>query len=122
MKNLIAKSALALAIVAGTASIAAADVTTLENSTGNYISTYGVNGTNSGVDFSLIRTADAGTVYVYEDNHGTQGDLLGKTTVNAGANTDVRVNFDLTSDDGNYIAVFVPAASDQSAAAVLIEG
>ncbi|SLN45356.1 hypothetical protein AQS8620_01847 [Aquimixticola soesokkakensis] len=122
MTNLIKKTVLAAALVAGTAGFAAADTTTVENSEGNFISTFGVEEGSSFVDFELVRTTEPGTIYVYAFNEGEQGALLGHEMVNAGANTDVRVNFELTSASGDYIAVFVPQGESMPAAAVAIDG
>ncbi|SLN45369.1 hypothetical protein AQS8620_01848 [Aquimixticola soesokkakensis] len=121
MTNFIKKTVLATALIAGTAGFAAAETTTVSNSEDNFISTFGVDDTNSGVEFSLIRVTEPGTVYVYAFNEGQQGELLGHETVNAGANTDVKVNFDLTSATGDYIAVFVPEGASMPAAAVAID-
>ncbi|MEM9787929.1 MAG: hypothetical protein AAF801_15615, partial [Pseudomonadota bacterium] len=52
------------------------------------------------LELGLVRAADAGVVEIYDFHNGTQGELLGSTTVNAGANTDVKVNvgFDRRQD------------------------
>ncbi|MEL6683263.1 MAG: hypothetical protein AAFQ09_11610, partial [Pseudomonadota bacterium] len=47
-----------------------------------------------------VRAADAGVVEIYDFHNGVQGELLGSTTVHAGANTDVKVKvgFDRSKD------------------------
>lgn len=76
--------ALAAATVAATASIASADLSTFG---------YGERlEAKSSLDLGLVRSAGAGIVEIYDYRAGTQGALLGSTTVNAGANQDVRVN------------------------------
>ncbi len=44
------------------------------------------------LELGLIRAEGAGVVEIYDFHRGVQGELLGTETVNAGANTDVRVN------------------------------
>jgi hypothetical protein len=76
--------ALVAATVAATASIASADA----NSFG-----YGETlDSSSSLDLGNVRAAAMGVVEIYDFRAGTQGALLGSTTVHAGANQDVRVN------------------------------
>ena len=74
--------ALAAATVAATASMAQAD---------NYFS-FGevLDGTHS-FDLGTVRAAADGVIEIYNYAGGQQGALIGSTSVNAGANQDVRV-------------------------------
>jgi len=47
---------------------------------------------NSVVELGLVRSITGGTVEIRDFRLGTAGDVLGMTSVSAGANTDVRVN------------------------------
>ncbi len=75
--------ALVAATIAATASFASAD---------SYFE-FGENLESSSVlDLGLVRAEGAGVVEIYDFATGQVGELLGTETVNAGANTDVRVN------------------------------
>jgi hypothetical protein len=47
------------------------------------------------LELGLVRADAAGVVEIYSFHGGVQGELLGTKTINAGANTDVRVNVGL---------------------------
>ena len=47
---------------------------------------------SSTLDLGLVRADSAGVVEIYDFSKGEVGQLLGTEMVNAGANTDVRVN------------------------------
>ncbi len=75
--------ALVAATIAATASFASAD---------SYFE-FGENLESSSIlDLGLVRAEGAGVVEIYDFATGQVGELLGTETVNAGANTDVRVN------------------------------
>lgn len=75
--------ALVAATIAATSTAAAAD---------SYFQ-YGERLDSSSVlDLGLVTAADAGVVEIYDFSKGKLGQLLGTETVNAGANSDVRVN------------------------------
>lgn len=71
------------AALATTASVAAAD---------NYFELGENVMQNSVIDLGIVRSEAAGIVEIYDFKGGDQGTLLGAETVNAGANTDVRIN------------------------------
>ncbi len=88
--------AIALAAVVGSATLASADV-----------SYFGLTKTlpeTSTIDLGTVRAADAGTVEIYDYRLGTQGALLGTETVNAGANSNVRIDLGL-APAGDVLAV-----------------
>lgn len=75
--------ALAAATVAATASFASAD---------SYFQFGERLDSASTLDLGLVRADSAGVVEIYDFHKGELGALLGTEMVNAGANTDVRVN------------------------------
>lgn len=79
----IKKIALIAATIAGTASIASAD---------SYFQLNERLDSSSVLDLGLVRAEGAGVVEIYDFSRGEIGQLLGTQTVNAGANSDVRVN------------------------------
>ena len=77
---------IALAAVAAIATTGAA-------SASNYILDIDASADRSStVQIETVRAEMAGTIEIYDFNGGVQGELLGTTDVNAGANSDVRVN------------------------------
>ena len=44
------------------------------------------------IELQTVRADMAGTIEIYDFNAGEQGELLGMTDVQAGANSDVRIN------------------------------
>jgi hypothetical protein len=87
---------LALATVLGTATLAAADT--------SYFSLQNTMGGSDTLDLGVVTAAGNGTVSIYDYRLGTQGKLLGSEAVNAGANSDVRVDVG-TAPIGDVIAV-----------------
>lgn len=79
----IKKIALIAATIAGTASIASAD---------SYFQFNDRLDSSAVLDLGLVRAEAAGVVEIYDFSRGEIGQLLGAQTVNAGANSDVRVN------------------------------
>ncbi len=75
--------ALAAATVAATASFASAD---------SYFQFGERLESGSVLDLGLVRAESAGVVEIYDYSKGEVGALLGTEAVNAGANTDVKVN------------------------------
>ncbi len=75
--------ALIAATIAATASVASAD---------SYFAYTDRVESSSIVDLGLVRAEGAGVVEIYDFSKGEVGRLLGTETVNAGANSDVRVN------------------------------
>ena len=75
--------ALVAATIASTASFASAD---------NYFEFAETIESSSVLDLGLVRAEGAGVVEIYDFHKGELGQLLGTEMVNAGANTDVRVN------------------------------
>lgn len=86
MTNLMKITAIAAALSLGT--IAAAEA--------NFGYQVTVEDDNS-IMLELVRTPTAGIVAVYDYSTGEFGDLLGSTSLNAGANTDVVVQLDVNS-------------------------
>lgn len=81
--------ALSAAAFIGAASFASAQMT---NSTGNYFGqTMAMDASNLFV-IDLVTSSGAGTVGIYDFDGDTQGALLAEVPVNAGANSDVRIN------------------------------
>jgi len=77
-------TAIAVAAIAASATIASADV--------SYLSSFAMDQERSGqIELGTVRAANDGVVEVYSFHRGVQGDLLGSTNVNAGANADVDV-------------------------------
>lgn len=76
--------ALAASAIVATATVAQADV--------SYFSYGETLAARSNLDLGTVRAASDGIVKIYDFRGGEQGVLLGSTTVNAGANQDVRVN------------------------------
>lgn len=66
---------------------------------------------NNLVEFDLVRTSEAGTIYIYESNAGELGEVLGSAEVSAGANTNVNITLD-PSIAQELVAAFVPTGSD----------
>lgn len=83
------------AAVAATGSIASAD---------NYFEFGETLDRSSVLDLGLVRAESAGVVEIYDSVRGEQGKLLGTELVNAGANSDVRINLG-TAPQGDVIAV-----------------
>ena len=77
------KTIILAAAVAATGSFAAAD---------SYFENGRTLDSDDRLELGLVRAESAGVVEIYDFHNGTQGELLGSTTVNAGANTDVKVN------------------------------
>lgn len=75
--------ALIAATIAATASVASAD---------SYFEYTDRVESSSIVDLGLVRAEGAGVVEIYDFSKGEVGALLGTEAVNAGANSDVRVN------------------------------
>ncbi len=75
--------ALIAATIAATASAASAD---------SYFALGERLDSSSILDLGLVTSEGAGVVEIYDFSKGEVGRLLGTETVNAGANTDVRVN------------------------------
>lgn len=75
--------ALVAATIAATASVASAD---------SYFQFGERLESSSVLDLGLVRSDGAGVVEIYDFSKGEVGQLLGTETVNAGANTDVKVN------------------------------
>ncbi|MFO8127301.1 hypothetical protein [Yoonia sp.] len=75
--------ALVAATIAATASVASAN---------NYFEFGERLNSSSVLDLGLVRAEGAGVVEIYDFSRGEVGQLLGTKRVNAGANTDVRVN------------------------------
>ncbi len=71
------------ATLAATASVASAD---------NYFEFNKRLDSSSVLDLGLVRAEGAGIVEIYDFSRGEIGQLLGTKAVNAGANSDVRVN------------------------------
>lgn len=85
-------TAIALAAVAASATIASADV--------SYLSNFVMEQERSGqIELGTVRAANDGVVEIYSFHRGVQGDLLGSTNVHAGANADVDVNIARPSTD-----------------------
>ena len=74
--------AIIAATIAATASAASAD---------SYFGDKGALDAQSNLELGLIRAEGDGVVEIYDFRRGEIGALLGTETVNAGANTDVRV-------------------------------
>ena len=79
----IKKLALIAATLAATASTASAS---------NYFGIGENRNSGTTLEVGLVRAETAGVVNIYNYSKGVQGALLGTQAVNAGANTDVRVN------------------------------
>jgi len=75
--------ALVAATIAATASVASAD---------NYFAFGERLDSGSVLELGLVRAESAGVVEIYDFSKGEVGQLLGTETVNAGANSDVKVN------------------------------
>lgn len=85
-------TAIALAAIAASATIASADV--------SYLSTFAMEQQRGNkVEMGTVRAASDGVVEIYSFHTGVQGDLLGSTTVNAGANSNVDVSIARPSTD-----------------------
>lgn len=76
--------ALALTALVGSASVAAADV--------SYFGLAPQLPATSTVNLGTVTAQGNGVVEIYDYRLGTQGALLGTQTLNAGANTDVRID------------------------------
>lgn len=88
--------ALTLAALMGSATLATADV-----------NSFGLDrelDAASSISLENVRAAGDGTVEIYDYHTGMQGKLLGSQMVNAGANSDVRINLGQTVRD-DVIAV-----------------
>ncbi|WP_341368040.1 hypothetical protein [Yoonia sp. BS5-3] len=77
------KSIILAAAVAATGSMAAAD---------SYFENGRTLDADDTLELGLVRAEGAGVVEIYDYHRGVQGELLGTEMVNAGANTDVRVD------------------------------
>lgn len=87
---------LAAAAIAGSATIASANA--------NYFSIIGEQDARiSYVDIPVVRAADAGFVQI----ETLKGDILGMETVNAGANADVRIQFDMQARNDVIAKLFL---------------
>lgn len=75
--------ALIAATIAATASVASAD---------SYFEYNNRVESSSVIDLGLVRAEGAGVVEIYDFSKGETGRLLGTEMVNAGANSDVRIN------------------------------
>jgi hypothetical protein len=75
--------AIALAAVLGSVTLASADV--------SYFSLDRVHSDNARVELGVVRSATDGVIELYDYNNDVVGELLGTTTVHAGANSDVAV-------------------------------
>ncbi|MBT8412187.1 MAG: hypothetical protein KJP02_10385 [Octadecabacter sp.] len=85
-------TAIALSAIAASATIASADV--------SYLSDFTMEQERSGqIELGTVRAANDGVVEIYSFHRGEQGNLLGSTSVNAGANADVDVNIARPSTD-----------------------
>ncbi len=90
-------TALALVAAFAAAGTAQADV--------SYFSIDRQHGNSSNFELGLVRSAADGVIEIYENNGDVQGDLLGSTRVNAGANLNVKVDLGRTVHATELVAI-----------------
>lgn len=84
----------------------------------SHVMDLGVESVGMHVTIAVVNADSAGTLMIYDYHVGAQGDLLGETPVNAGANADVRVQLTIRPQ-GNLLAVLVNEAGDTVAQSVI---